>query len=220
MDINSFLLIISVIGTVAYGIAGALTGIENKLDAFGVCTLAVITSTGGGFLRDLIIGENQFVLFDEWWYPLIAFVVSLIVFITMWFIRNLAWEDSAVYRLTFLIIDSIGLGAFVIVGVLRAKNLNVTNEGQLIFYALLTCVGGSLLRDILVMKIPFIFRKHIYAVAAIIGAVIFVVLDKFSLNIWISSQITIIIVITIRFFAARYKWNFPRIHLKNEENVK
>lgn len=220
MDLSALLLIIAIIGTVAYGISGALTGIENKLDAFGVVVLAVITATGGGFLRDLIMGQGKFVIFDEWWYPLIAFAVSVTVFVVMWFIRDLAWEDSKVYRLVFLIIDSIGLGAFVIVGVLRAKNVlgDSVNEGQQIFYSLLTCVGGSMLRDILVMKIPVIFRKHIYAVAAIIGAVIFVFMDKFYVNQWVSSMITILIVVTIRFFAARYKWNFPRIHLKNEED--
>jgi uncharacterized membrane protein YeiH len=62
----------------------------------------------------------------------------------MWFIKDLSWEDSRAYRLTYLIIDSVGLGAFVIVGVLRAQTKGgVTNEGQLIFYSLLTCVGGS-----------------------------------------------------------------------------
>ena len=219
--LNTILLIIAVIGTVAYAISGALTGIESKLDMFGVVVLSVITATGGGFLRDLIMGKDQFVIFDEWWYPLIAFAVACLVFLVMWFIRDLSWEDSKAYRLTFLIIDSIGLGAFVIVGVLRAQMVgNVTNEGQLIFYSLLTCVGGSLLRDLLVMRIPAIFRKHIYAVAAIIGSIYFVFMAKVIDNIWLNSITTVLIVVTIRFFAARYKWNFPKIHLKNEDENK
>ena len=219
--LNTILLIIAVIGTVAYAISGALTGIESKLDLFGVIVLSVITATGGGFLRDLIMGEHRFVIFDEWWYPLIAFAVACLVFAIMWFIKDLSWEDSKAYRLTYLIIDSVGLGAFVIVGVLRAQTKgDVTNEGQLIFYSLLTCVGGSLLRDLLVMRIPAIFRKHIYAVAAIIGSVYFVFMAKVIDNIWLNSIITVLIVVTIRFFAARYKWNFPKIHLKNEEESK
>ena len=219
--LNTILLIIAVIGTVSYAISGALTGIESKLDLFGVIVLAVITATGGGFLRDLILGKSRFVIFEEWWYPLIAFAVAGLVFAVMWFIKDLSWEDSRAYRLTYLIIDSVGLGAFVIVGVLRAQTIgNVSNEGQLIFYALLTCVGGSLLRDLLVMRIPAIFRKHIYAVAAIIGSIYFVFMAKVIGNIWLNSITTVLIVVTIRFFAARYKWNFPKIHLKNEENCK
>jgi uncharacterized membrane protein YeiH len=166
------------------------------------------------------MGEKKFVIFDEWWYALIAFAVACLVFAVMWFIRDLSWEDSKAYRLTFLIIDSIGFGAFVIVGVLRAQGCGVTNEGQLIFFSLLTCVGGSMLRDILVMRIPAIFRKHIYAEAAIIGAVYFVFFSKFVDNIWLTSITTVLIVVTMRFFAARYKWNFPKIHLKNEEEKK
>ncbi len=221
MDINSFLLIIGIIGTVAYGISGALVGIENKLDAFGVCVLGVITATGGGFLRDLIIGayqkENNFVIFAEWWYPLIGFAVSVIVFLIMWFIRNLEWEDSKIYRNIYLIVDAIGLGTFVIVGALRPQNFDITSPAILIFFSVLTCVGGSMLRDILVCKIPVIFRKHIYAIAAIIGAIYFVFIQMTGLNIWISSLTTILIVVTIRVLAAHYKWNFPRIHLKNEQ---
>ena len=219
--LNTILLIIAVIGTVSYAISGALTGIESKLDLFGVIVLAVITATGGGFLRDLILGKSRFVIFEEWWYPLIAFAVAGLVFAVMWFIKDLSWEDSRAYRLTYLIIDSVGLGAFVIVGVLRAQTIgNVSNEGQLIFYSLLTCVGGSLLRDLLVMRIPAIFRKHIYAVAAIIGSIYFVFMAKVIGNIWLNSITTVLIVVTIRFFAARYKWNFPKIHLKYEENCK
>jgi uncharacterized membrane protein YeiH len=221
MDINSFLLIIGIIGTVAYGISGALVGIENKLDAFGVCVLGVITATGGGFLRDLIIGayqkENNFVIFAEWWYPLIGFAVSVIVFLIMWFIRNLEWEDSKIYRNIYLIVDAIGLGTFVIVGALRPQNFDITSPAILIFFSVLTCVGGSMLRDILVCKIPVIFRKHIYAIAAIIGAIYFVFIQMTGLNIWISSLTTILIVVTIRVLAAHFKWNFPRIHLKNEQ---
>ena len=221
MDINSFLLIIGIIGTVAYGISGALVGIENKLDAFGVCVLGVITATGGGFLRDLIIGayqkENNFVIFAEWWYPLIGFAVSVIVFLIMWFIRNLEWEDSKIYRNIYLVVDAIGLGTFVIVGALRPQNFDITSPAILVFFSVLTCVGGSMLRDILVCKIPVIFRKHIYAIAAIIGAIYFVFIQMTGLNIWISSLTTILIVVTIRVLAAHYKWNFPRIHLKNEQ---
>ena len=70
------------------------------------------------------------------------------------------------------------------------------------------------------MRIPAIFRKHIYAVAAIIGSIYFVFMAKVISNIWLNSITTVLIVVTIRFFAARYKWNFPKIHLKNEENCK
>ncbi|MCR5231124.1 MAG: TRIC cation channel family protein [Acholeplasmatales bacterium] len=221
MDINSFLLVIGIIGTVAYGISGALVGIENKLDAFGVVVLGVITATGGGFLRDLIlgayVGENNFVIFAEWWYPLIGFGVSVLVFSIMWFIKELDWEDSLVYRRTYLIVDAIGLGTFVIVGALRAMSFGVQSQAIIIFFSVLTCVGGSMLRDILVCKIPVIFRKHIYAIAAIIGAVYFVFINMTGIDIWISSLTTIAIVVTIRILAAHFKWNFPRIHLKNQE---
>lgn len=217
IDINAFLLVIGIIGTVAYSISGALTGIENKLDAFGVVVLAVITATGGGFLRDLIMGKEHFVIFDEWWYPLIACGVSMIVFLIMWFIRNLAWEDSKVYRLTYLIIDAIGLGTFVVVGGLKAQTNGINGAGIVMFYSVLTCVGGSMLRDVLVCRIPVIFRKHIYAVAALIGAGIYVGLCALKANIWINSVTVISVVVIIRFLAAHYKWNFPRINLKNEE---
>lgn len=217
MDIDVFILLIGLIGTIAYAISGALVGIENKLDAFGVVVLSVITATGGGFLRDLILGNGQFTIFNEWWYPLIAFGVAVIVFLIMWFIRNLAWEDSKIYRLTYLFIDAIGLGTFVVVGGLRAQSSGVGQAGVVMFYSVITCVGGSVLRDVLVCRIPVIFRKHIYAIAAIIGASIYVGLCALHANVWVNFFATISVVVVIRFLAFHYKWNFPKIHLKNEE---
>ena len=50
------LTVIEILGTVAFAIAGSLVAIEKKMDLFGVAILGLVTATGGGFLRDLILG--------------------------------------------------------------------------------------------------------------------------------------------------------------------
>lgn len=214
MEIELLILIAGIIGTVAFSISGALIAIENEMDVFGVIILSVITACCGGLLRDTIIGE-KINIFENPWYCLIAVITGVVVFIIMYFLKNLKWENSKVYKTTFNIIDSIGLGAFVVTGAGNALNSSMNSAFAVIFFAVLTAVGGGIIRDIIVNKIPAIFRKHVYAVAAIIGAVVFYSLMYFNIDYTINVIVTIGLVIIIRYLAFRFEWSLPKVHLKH-----
>lgn len=83
------------------------------------------------------------------------------------------------------------------------------------FYAVLTAVGGGLIRDLLVMKIPVIFRKHIYAVAAIVGAIYFYVIDYFGIPYVVTAITTVFIIVIIRYLAFYFEWSLPKVTLKD-----
>ena len=53
---TEFLLILEIIGTVAFAVSGAMTGLAKKMDIFGVVILGLTTAVGGGVIRDLILG--------------------------------------------------------------------------------------------------------------------------------------------------------------------
>lgn len=215
MSAEALILIAGIIGTIAFSVSGALIAIENKLDIFGVLILAVITACCGGLLRDVIIGAN-INIFDNPWYCLISIITALIVFIVMYILRDTKWENSNIYKTFYNITDSLGLGAFVVTGANVALNSHLNSSFAVIFFAVLTAVGGGMIRDITVNKIPAIFRKHIYACAALIGALIYFVLNKFEINYAISALATIIIVVLIRYLAFRFEWTLPRVTLKDE----
>ena len=55
---ENFVFIMEIIGTVAFAVSGAITGIEKKMDIFGVAILGLTTAVGGGIIRDMLIGNT------------------------------------------------------------------------------------------------------------------------------------------------------------------
>ncbi len=214
MSIETLLMITTIIGTVAFSVSGALVAIENKLDLFGVIILGTVTACGGGVLRDVMMHQN-ILMFEDPWYFYLSLLIGLLVFIAMYFLQNLKWENSKIYKIFFNITDSIGLGTFVVLGANVAVSNGVQSFVAITFYAVLTAVGGGLIRDLSVMKIPVIFRKHIYAVASIIGAVYFYLITIADCPYTIAVITTVLIVVIIRYLAFRFEWSLPRVYLKD-----
>ena len=88
------------------------------------------------------------------------------------------------------------------------------NEFLICFLGFLTAVGGGALRDVLAGQMPDIFRKHIYAVAAIAGAVVMVVLMRFQVSQRIAMVAGFLLVLALRFLAARFLWNLPKVKME------
>lgn len=200
------------IGTVAFAISGAVVGLRKKTDLFGVIALGIVTATGGGVIRDLILGLTPPSSFVNPIYVLVAFLTGLIVF-TFASVRakkglELTKRD---YRKVLLYMDSIGLGIFSVMGVQTAYYLFQEKNGFLcVFCGMVTGVGGGLLRDMMVDTLPDIFHKYIYAVASIIGAWISYHLFQFGhpkMAIWFPTAI----VFVVRLLASYYGWSLPRV---------
>jgi len=173
MDIDLLLTILEYVGTIAFAISGALLAIENKMDILGVMILGCTTAVGGGLFRDILIGRPMPLMFENPTYVIVACLTTLVVFITMSILHNFKMVESKSYKIAYTLIDSLGLGVFVVVGVKLTRDFGITNPFLIIFSSVLTAVGGGLLRDIMSARIPAIFRKHIYCVAAIVGSLLF-----------------------------------------------
>lgn len=216
MNVEILLIITAVLGTIAFSVSGALIAIENKLDLFGVIMLGCITACGGGLIRDVMIGK-ELAIFSTPWYLLISACTGLIVFIFMYFLKKSSWENSKIYKVFYNITDSIGLGTFVVTGANVALAYNINSMLPVCFYGVLTACGGGLIRDIMVMKIPAIFRKHIYAVASIIGAIIFYVMYYFNILYVVNVLTTVTLVVIIRYLAFYFEWSLPKVTLNENE---
>ena len=48
--------IVEVLGTIAFAVSGAMLAIDRKMDLFGVLFLGLVTASGGGFMRDVVLG--------------------------------------------------------------------------------------------------------------------------------------------------------------------
>ena len=111
---QNILLALELIGTVAFAVSGATVGISKKMDIFGVITLGVITSVGGGVIRDVILGCTPPATFQNPVYALLAILISVIIFFPA--VRRFLFKKQKVYESFLLITDSVGLGIFTVVG--------------------------------------------------------------------------------------------------------
>ena len=211
--LDKYIFVIEIIGTIAFASSGAMVGIKKQMDLLGVCVLGMTTAVGGGMIRDLILGVTPPVMFQNPTYALLAIAFSIFVFSSMYFFQGKLKKSRfyEIYDKLMMICDSLGLGLFTVVGVTTALNIGYETTGFLqIFVGVLTGVGGGVLRDVMAGNMPYIFVKHVYASASIIGAIVCVLVSK-----WIDELSGMLIgaavVFVIRILAAHYKWNLPRI---------
>ena len=207
--------IIEVIGTVAFAVSGALEAIRKKMDVFGVMILGLITAVGGGVIRDTVIGRTPPAAFENPTYALIALITAGITFTVVYFVHR--QEVSPTFRnsLNFLLFaaDTAGLAVFTVVGIEATLRFAPdSNPVVLLFVGMITGVGGGVLRDVLSQSIPYIFRKHIYALASILGAtVMLLMMNRFSMELAAVSGAAVVVI--VRALAFTYKWDLPRIEL-------
>ena len=203
---------LEIIGTIAFAFSGALLGIQRKMDIFGVNVLGLTTAIGGGIVRDLILGINPPNTFCHPSYTIYALITSTFMFIVVYMHRELI-DDAHLekYNRYINVMDAIGLGAFTVIGINTAIQASFgENYFLLIFVGAVTGVGGGLMRDVMAGVTPYIFTRHVYACASLLGAIVCVVARNFmwnSLALILGAAVTIL----MRFLAAHYRWNLPKI---------
>lgn len=203
---NMVAFVIEMIGTVAFAVSGALVAIGKKMDILGVCVLGVTTAVGGGIIRDIILGNTPPQAFATPVYIVAAIVVSALVFLPG--IRKLIHNERARFDRMLLVMDSLGLSIFTVVGIEVAYHTS-DNVFLLVFVGALTGVGGGVLRDTLAGQMPYILVKHFYCMAAIIGAVLTVILWK-PLGSSAAMFVGAAAIFVLRIMAAHYHWKLPR----------
>ena len=205
-----FILIIELIGTMAFSASGAMTGIKKNMDIFGVCILALTTAVGGGVIRDLILGSTPPATFRDPVYATVAIVTALVLFLPR--VRRLLMWDQALFDLCLFLMDTAGLAIFTVMGI-RVAYAHVPQATLflLAFVGVVTGVGGGVLRDIMAGDTPYIFVKHIYACASLVGALA-CGLAWHHLGEMGSMLLGGGLVVLIRCLSAHYRWNLPRAH--------
>ena len=200
---EQFNLAIEILGTISFAMSGSFAAMQKRLDPFGVLIIAFITSVGGGTIRDLLLDVPVFWMHDLRMCILIM-VTSVITMIFKLIEKN--------FQVTLFIFDSFGLGLFTIIGVSKGMNSDLHPLICLIL-GTITGVFGGILRDILLNRIPLIFRKEIYATACIVGGVVYMGLYAFTdLTNTFIQIITIIMIVAIRTLAVKYHWQIPKFY--------
>ena len=200
--------VLELIGTIAFAASGAMVGLKKGMDIFGVAILGLCTAVGGGVIRDLVLGITPPVTFQDPVYALIAIATSIAVFLPA--VRSRLERGSRLYDVVMLLMDSIGLGVFTVVGVQSAYSVSSSYSIFLLaFVGVITGVGGGVLRDVLAGDTPYIFVKHFYACASLIGALL-CSLAWMPLGSTAATLLGAAAVVALRLCAAYFRWNLPK----------
>ncbi len=201
--------LIEILGTISFAMSGSFAAMQKRLDPFGVLIIAFVTSVGGGTVRDLLLDVPVFWMHD--------LVMCSVIFLTCIF-SMIFKSIERKFRVTLFIFDSFGLGLFTIIGIQKGLNADLHPLICLTLGTITGCFGG-IIRDILLNRIPLIFRKEIYATACILGGSVFLFLVKYSALSYTFVQIsTILLIVAIRTLAVKYHWQMPKFY-GNEQNA-
>lgn len=204
---ETVLLVLELIGTLAFAVSGAFVGVRRDMDVFGVIILGLTTAVGGGVIRDLVLGITPPRTFQHPIYAIISIVASVVVFLIAR--HGFTEKDDGPYGAAMLVMDSLGLGAFTVSAIGTAlEQGHDYGAFLLIFVGVVTGVGGGVLRDVMAGLTPYIFRKHVYASASILGAVVCVILMPLTGDTWAIALGMAVVVIT-RLLSAYFRWNLP-----------
>lgn len=206
---NGFFFAFEIIGTVAFAVSGAVKAIKYKMDLFGVCILGLVTGVGGGVVRDTIIGNTPARAVRDPLFGILALITSFAVFLTVYFLKSNS-EGGRRYAAIMFCADTLGLAVFTNTALTIARGAEIKNAVALIFLGTLSGVGGGVIRDVFCVDVPYVFKKHIYAVASAAGATANIVIYSFTSE-NIAGLCGFCAVIIIRVLAARFKWNLPKI---------
>ncbi len=190
--------VLSMIGTIAFAVSGAIVAMEEEYDILGVYILGIVTAFGGGAIRNLLIGVPVSALWEQGLFFQIALLSITAVFL---FPSNLLkhWQKWG------NLFDAIGLSAFAIQGAIYAANMNHPLSAVIVA-AVLTGIGGGIIRDLLAGRKPIVLRSEIYAVWAILAGVIIGL--KIASSSW--ELYTLFILVTVlRVLSYTFDWKLP-----------
>lgn len=195
---HSLYIFIDLAGTFAFAISGAIAAREKGFDVFGILVVAFTVACGGGIMRDLCIGAIPPAGLSDARYLSVALVASIF---TMSFDSLSGWLNRPV-----LIFDALGLSLFAVSGAQKALAFGHNNEVS-ILVGMMTAVGGGVVRDIFLNRVPVIFQKEVYASAALLGATVVVIGSDLGWP-WVFPA-GFFLCFAIRILALHYHWELP-----------
>ncbi|MGM0636367.1 MAG: trimeric intracellular cation channel family protein [Bacteroidota bacterium] len=197
-----FILVLDILGVVAFSISGVLTSMRKQMDAFGIFIIAFVTSVGGGTLRDVLLDVPVAWLRDMTYvYTIFAAALFAVVF----------RKKLAYLRKSLFLFDTFGIALYTVVGVQKGLSAELHPIICIAFGTMSACFGG-VIRDILCNEIPVIFREEIYATACIVGGSFYFMLSYFSLPENVVFLISGSMVIVVRLLAVIFKISLPSVY--------
>jgi uncharacterized membrane protein YeiH len=210
---------LDLLGIFTSSCAGALTGIRKGLDLVGVLVLAAITGLGGGVIRDLMIGASPPALLTDQRYLTTATLAAIAVLAAEQRLSpaaparrgrrpagRLRLGERVKLGSAYLIADALTLGCFAVSGTAKALQFHIAPVPAALM-GVTTAVGGGVIRDVLVNEVPTVLRRELYALPALIGALIIVAAAEVSRDLTPVAYSAAAVTAGLRLLALRFDWH-------------
>lgn len=205
-EIPSFVEVLDFVGTFAFAISGIRLASAKRFDWFGAYVVGLATAIGGGTIRDVLLDVTPAWMTD----PIYLICTALAMLFVIVFRQYLIHLNN-----TFFIFDSIGLALFTVVGATKSIELGHTFWVAIIMGSV-TGAAGGVIRDVFINEIPLIFRKEIYAMACVLGGIVFWICSVFGMEDFLAQILCGITVFLARIIAVKYKITLPILRGEHE----
>ncbi len=201
MTATTLLQALDLIGTSVFALSGATLAVRARMDVFGVLVLAVVTAVSGGIIRDLLIGIVPPMSIANWQPVGLAVVSGALCFQWPRLLERLA------HPVQFF--DATGLGVFAVSGAQIALDHGL-NAPMAAVLGMLSGIGGGMVRDVLMARVPVVLRSEIYALAALVAAVVVVAGHQLGISPTITTPIGALLCVFLRIMAIYRGWRLPQ----------
>ncbi|WP_374444798.1 ABC transporter substrate-binding protein [Stella sp.] len=163
---------LDLVGTLAFGLAGFMRAVQRRYNLWGAFMLTLLPATGGGTLRDLLVGGDRhppFIFTDPTYISLVLATVAMGTLALRVFPPQAAQSRS--FGQAMAVLDTVGLAVFAVIG---AKVALVADLAWfwIPICAALTCAGGGMLLDIVTGREPRTFHGEPYEEIAVAGGLL------------------------------------------------
>jgi uncharacterized membrane protein YeiH len=208
-DTAHLLYLFTLLGVGVFACSGALAAGRRNLDPIGVAVLAMVTATGGGTIRDVLLDRPVFWMVDS-----THIVVCLGAAAATWiWVKFFTPPDRALQ-----LADALGLALFAIAGAQIAEERGQSALIIILMGAITGCAGG-LLRDVLSAEVPLVFRKsELYVTACIAGLIAYVTLRYFGFQSGLAGSVSAAVILTLRLASIRWNITLPTMRIGPDSN--
>jgi len=196
--------IADIVGTIAFALSGFMVATRDRLDLLGIFIASFLTALGGGIMRDTIADRAPFAFSHH--LPTLLVILVIFVAIIFKFYKKSEIENTKI----FVISDSVGLISFSITGALVGLMVDFNVFG-VVMLALATAVGGGIMRDTLLNRVPVVLTSELYGTVSILVGVVIFVLDYLDMINNISLIAVFCVGLTLRLFAYYKRWHLPKL---------
>jgi len=206
---NMLVLALDLVGTFVFALAGATAGARRQLDIFGIAVLSIATACSGGIARDLLIGSTPPAALSDWRYVAASLVAGILAFRWHALIERM--------RTPVQLFDAAGLALFAVTGTHKALAFGL-HPAMAALLGMLSGIGGGMVRDVLLARVPVVLRSDLYAVAALAGAAVVAIGDLFGLAPAATALMGALLCFGLRMVAIHRDWQLPKAKVAGDDS--